>query len=442
MPDQIKPRNTVKIIKRKVLDAYFATKTSKKEYETKTIKHTVGVTSKSSSLSAIAKEYKGVSWKGIQKENKMGSSTTIHSKQVLNITTKVEKKGEKVTFKRLKAANLGDEVYIIVETLKFQGKLILINIKQGKAKGIVEKDKAIQIIQNNKETVLIETTVGKFAKDDKVSNKDDFKDCAIAKVILAPKTVKTLKTYTDILEKLTNKKTQLYLLIDAHSKSGIRPIYNGLNPDKDGEPDDRTTPNYWLDFDGKWFELGGCECCNFNVDSDGFVNHSKITKEHVTEIEQGSFSDSKKSIKNIILHRTVTSSARKTIDNGFKKKRGGVYYGTHFLVGKDGKIFQCASLKKYTYHVTGYNSKSIGIEVVGEPYDKDNKITKGYPDGNPVDHWDSLPTVQAESVACVVKGLLKYYGLKKSGIKNHEDLQAKAKDEGKTVYDVIINLLK
>lgn len=52
-----------------------------------------------------------------------------------------------------------------------------------------------------------------------------------------------------------------------------------------------------------------------------------------------------------------------------------------------------------------------------------------------------MPTPQAESVACVVKGLLKYYSLKKSDIKNHEDLQAKAKDEGKTVYDAIINLI-
>ena len=45
------------------------------------------------------------------------------------------------------------------------------------------------------------------------------------------------------------------MLIDAHSKNNITFIYNGRNPDKDGEPDQRTTPNYWLDMDGKWFEL-------------------------------------------------------------------------------------------------------------------------------------------------------------------------------------------
>ena len=71
MLSPIKPRNKVKIKKQKVLDAYFATEKTKKEYETKPIVHIVGKTSKASSLSSIAKAYKGISWKDIQKENKM-----------------------------------------------------------------------------------------------------------------------------------------------------------------------------------------------------------------------------------------------------------------------------------------------------------------------------------------------------------------------------------
>ncbi len=255
MPNSIKPRNTVKIKKYKVLDAYFATKTSKKEYETKTIKHTVGVTNKSSSLSAIAKAYKGVSWKDIQKENKMGSSTTIHPKQVLNITTKVEK-GEKVTFKKLQSASLGDEVYVIVKTDNLQGKIVGINVAQGIEKGIVEKEKAIWLQQNDKDVLFAKSKVGEFEKDNKkITNAADFKDWAIIKIKLGSKDSKKQKEYTDALEKLSDKKTKLFLLIDAHSKNNITVIYNGRNPDKDGEPDQRTTPNYWLDMDGKWFEL-------------------------------------------------------------------------------------------------------------------------------------------------------------------------------------------
>ncbi|MDP2542590.1 hypothetical protein CSC81_09310 [Tenacibaculum discolor] len=35
----------------------------------------------------------------------------------------------------------------------------------------------------------------------------------------------------------------------------LKVVYNGKNPDKEGDPDKRNTPNYWLDMDDKWFEL-------------------------------------------------------------------------------------------------------------------------------------------------------------------------------------------
>ncbi|MGG6229179.1 hypothetical protein [Tenacibaculum sp. SDUM215027] len=47
----------------------------------------------------------------------------------------------------------------------------------------------------------------------------------------------------------------MYLLVDAHTPNDIEVVYNGRNPDKDGEADQRTTPNQWLDIDSKWFEL-------------------------------------------------------------------------------------------------------------------------------------------------------------------------------------------
>jgi len=49
------------------------------------------------------------------------------------------------------------------------------------------------------------------------------------------------------------------LLISVTCQDGTPVIYNGRNPDKNGEPDPRTTPNYWLDMDDKWLELkNGC----------------------------------------------------------------------------------------------------------------------------------------------------------------------------------------
>lgn len=181
-------------------------------------------------------------------------------------------------------------------------------------------------------------------------------------------------------------------------------------------------------------KLKYCECCNIQTDKEGFFISDKITKNRIIALENYNW---KKKVQYIILHRTVTPTALSAL-NSFKK---GV--GTHFLVGKDGKAYQTATLNKTTSHIkNGYNSSTIGIEVVGMPYDKDGVITKGYPDGNPVDHWDIVSKEQAKSVACIVKALLNLYKLDVSAIRNHEDLQAKAKDEGKTVYNSIINLIK
>jgi len=215
----------------------------------------------------------------------INDSITEANKNDLKVGQKIKlSKGntkQKITFERLNKTTLGSDVYIVVETDKLQDKQVLININQGKVKGIVEKDTAVKITQNDKETVLIEATVGEYAKNDKLSNKDDFKDWAIAKIKLAPKTKETLKAYTDEIKKLTDKKTLLYLLIDAHSKNDITVVYNGRNPDKDGNPDERTTPNYWLDMEGKWFELSSNECCS-----------GDITSEELGEIFTGASDDS------------------------------------------------------------------------------------------------------------------------------------------------------
>ena len=37
-------------------------------------------------------------------------------------------------------------------------------------------------------------------------------------------------------------------------------VYYGKNPDEEGNADDDTTSNYWLDMEGKWFGLRYCDC--------------------------------------------------------------------------------------------------------------------------------------------------------------------------------------
>lgn len=110
----------------------------------------------------------------------------------------------------------------------------------------------------------------------------------------------------------------------------------------------------------------------------GFLSHSRIIKHHTPKLERMNYTQK---IKKIILHRTVNSSAQSTF-NSFN--RGSKPYGTHFVVDKDGKIYQTANLNKLTIHAGNANSYSVGIEVVGMPLDKNGKPTVGPANGNNV----------------------------------------------------------
>ncbi|WP_274639661.1 LysM peptidoglycan-binding domain-containing protein [Tenacibaculum larymnensis] len=253
----IKPSNTLKIRHHKVLDAYFAERINTPQYkssdEKEPVKHKVV---SGDTLSKIAKKYSTTVAK-IKADNGL-TSDTIYVGKTLSIGSqpKKEKIGDKVTFKSLKSANLGDEVYVVVKTSNLANKKVWLNVNQGKEKGVVEKDTPMTLQHEGKELTRPEAIVGAYAKDDKITNKTDFKDWAIFKITLGGKDTKKER---EALDKLKGKKAFMYLLIDAHSPNNVKVVYNGKNPDKEGEPDKRNTPNYWLDIDGKWFELKkGC----------------------------------------------------------------------------------------------------------------------------------------------------------------------------------------
>jgi len=192
-------------------------------------------------------------------------------------------------------------------------------------------------------------------------------------------------------------------------------------------------------------DLKDCICFDKFTVENGFIKHSRVVKNQVNAIENGLFKDSITSIQKIILHRTAGGTTEACINafkNGRKNKKGGIdHYGTHFIVGKDGTITQTANLSKITWHCAGWNSKSIGIEVVGFAIDKNGKPTLGLKGQNPVSGWENLTEVQAKSVACLVKALLNYYNLDKSKIDCHEHLAPKEAGEGQIVYNAIKDYL-
>lgn len=188
-----------------------------------------------------------------------------------------------------------------------------------------------------------------------------------------------------------------------------------------------------------------CICFNKFTVENGFIKHSRVIKNQVSAIENGLFKDPKTSVQKIILHRTAGGTTEACINafkNGRKNKKGGIdHYGTHFIVGKDGIITQTANLSKVTWHCAGWNSKSVGIEVVGFAIDKNGKPTLGLKGQNPVSGWENLTEMQAKSVACLVKALLNYYNLDNSKIDCHEHLAPKEAGEGQIVYNAIKDYL-
>jgi hypothetical protein len=74
----------------------------------------------------------------------------------------------------------------------------------------------------------------------------------------------------------------------------------------------------------------------------------------------GTFSR-KQQIKKIVLHHSVTKTAGGTY-NVLKADRN----GTHFEVDADGSVYQYLNPSIYgTYHATGFNNDSIGIDITG-----------------------------------------------------------------------------
>lgn len=164
------------------------------------------------------------------------------------------------------------------------------------------------------------------------------------------------------------------------------------------------------------------------TNSDGMINSSNRIESHrIPELERKAMSP----VRGIILHRTVSSGSKSPLTS-FKNRE----VGTHFLVGKDGRIYQTASLNQYTIHlrdndlVAGApkNKEAMGIEVVGNYNDQTKQ-------------WDPLTERQTRAVAFLTNSLLQTYNLQQSDIYNHEDVQAKTAGEGQTVYNAIAEFL-
>ena len=152
---------------------------------------------------------------------------------------------ENESFHKAKWAGIEEEIYVVVKTIGLAGKKIELNILD--KDGIITDGEygILSVLQDN------EDRKGKFSV---IVGNDGI---AIFKLEMKPSSEdKDIKTWRDKITASKNKKVNLCILIDANKhNSGLNIAYNGKNPDSDKTSQKASKHNYWLDIQGKWFEL-------------------------------------------------------------------------------------------------------------------------------------------------------------------------------------------
>ncbi len=251
----------LKIFRPKINKAYFATakiEAVTTTSTTKTVQETY-VVAGGDTLSKIASK-KGTTVAAIiesdaQLTQANKDNLRVGQKITLPNTVATTETNKKITFEKANEGALGSELYIVVETEGFQGYSVFVNIKQGKAKGIEEKDALVTFKDENGNYVTkAEIKVGALCESH-YSNMDDYTDMAIYKLQIDHNDATKKEAWQKALEG-KDKKTPLYLLVDGHTVPGQEEINVNYHGDSEGgEIRGEAIKNLWLDSDGNWFEL-------------------------------------------------------------------------------------------------------------------------------------------------------------------------------------------
>ncbi len=251
----------LKIFRPKINKAYFATAKIEEvttTSTTKTVQETY-VVAGGDTLSKIASK-KGTTVAAIiESDAKLTQankdSLRVGQKITLPNTVTTTETNKKITFEKANEGALGSELYIVVETEGFQGYSVYVNIKQGKAKGIEEKDALVTFKDENGNYITkAEIKVGALCESH-YSNMDDYTDMAIYKLQIDHNDATKKEAWQKALEG-KDKKTPLYLLVDGHTVPGQEEINVNYHGDSEGgEIRGEAIKNLWLDSDGNWFEL-------------------------------------------------------------------------------------------------------------------------------------------------------------------------------------------
>ncbi|MDO6676596.1 hypothetical protein Q4517_13690 [Tenacibaculum sp. 1_MG-2023] len=258
----------------------------------------------------------------------------------------------KIEFTKLANANLGDEVYMVVETENMANKRIKLSLKQAEKDCLVAKDSSIVLQQDSKKTSVVETYVSRFTEQNKknISNAEDFRNFAIDAVTLSPKDEKDQKKYREALNKTTDKKTKLFMVVDAEPEN-----QNWFEVKYEEFFDNR--PNLWYYGEGKWFEL---------------INQNIINIYHTGEISKLDF----KGLKEVSYIYHDKEGGKHSLGNFDvievdKLKKGKTLSSNRFREDEEKEEDKQTAVKTITYDKEGVDAEETRI------YSDGDIITKG-----------------------------------------------------------------
>jgi len=201
----------------------------------------------------------------------------------------------------------------------------------------------------------------------------------------------------------------------------------------------------------------------FISETSGHVDAERITVKIFSNIERRKMD----AINGIVVHQTDSSTAQSTF-NSYKNKGAN---GAHFLIDKDGTIYQTASLHRVTNHVGKLQSRcintlkcspvelkasrkadklgstpltrheagkifpnrypknadSIGIEIMGRAFPNEDKNINN---GEPI--YESVTNEQDNSLKWLIRELLETFKIKMQEVYRHSEIGRKNRSEAST----------
>ncbi|UDQ82279.1 N-acetylmuramoyl-L-alanine amidase [Erwinia rhapontici] len=197
------------------------------------------------------------------------------------------------------------------------------------------------------------------------------------------------------------------------------------------------------------------------IDADGYIDAARITKRIFPALHHGEMIH----VNGIVVHQTNAPTLQSTF-NSYQHANAN---GAHFIIDKDGSIYQTASLFRITYHVGlmrsrclithrcepaelkkaallenawrtkeisdrekaktwpdrfPANTDSIGIEIVGAAYKKDHS------DKNAKEYiYEAVTEQQNQSLKWLISELKDTFGIRKNEIFRHPDIARKNETE-------------